>query len=181
MKQKVQTVCIAALGTLILASCTNTRYVTAKSTFDQTVNEVKSDLAQRGFAPSGSSTDTKNNVYVEGTSYSKYSGYGSKMANDFVTTDTYRFTNDEGNTMNFSVTYKAKQNGNLIYVTDVSTAGCETSNAKQYDSLCGSGSPIKKLDKLPQDATFEEIDVMGTTLAVTGISLLAGVLLALML
>lgn len=109
MKRKVLSVWIAALGTIILASCTNTRLVTSKATFDKSINEVKAELAQQGYAPSGSSSDTKNNVYVEGTSYSRYTGYGSKMANDFITTDTYRFTNEDGNTMNFSVSYKAKK------------------------------------------------------------------------
>ena len=181
MKRKVLSVWIAALGTIILASCTNTRLVTSKATFDKSINEVKAELAQQGYAPSGSSSDTKNNVYVEGTSYSRYTGYGSKMANDFITTDTYRFTNEDGNTMNFSVSYKAKQNGELIYVTDVNTAGCETSNAKLYNTLCGSSSPIKKLDNLPQDASFEETDIMKTTLAVTGGSILTGVLIGLMM
>ena len=181
MKRKVLSVCIALLGTVIFASCTNTRLVTSKATFDKSINEVKAELAQQGYAPSGSSSDTKNNVYVEGTSYSRYTGYGSKMANDFITTDTYRFTNEDGNTMNFSVSYKAKQNGELIYVTEVNTAGCETSNAKLYNTLCGSSSPIKKLDNLPQDASFEETDIMKTTLAVTGDSILAGVLIGLMM
>lgn len=168
------------MSALALASCTNTRLVTSRTTFDRTVGEVKSDLAKQGFAPSGSSSETKNNVYVEGTSYSKYTGYGSKMANDFITTDTYRFSSEDGTTMNFSVSYKARQNGNLVYVTEVSTAGCETSNAKQYESLCGSNSPVKKLDSLPQDASFEETDVVGTTLLVTGLSVVGSILTVLM-
>lgn len=174
-------ICIALVGVFALTSCTNTRQVTSKKTFDKTVEEVKSDLVKQGYAPSGSSTDTKNNVYVEGTSYSRYTGYGSKMANDFVTTDTYRFSSDDGSTMQFSVSYKAKNNGNLIYVTEVTISGCETSNTKQYESLCGSSSPIKKIDRMPQDASFEEKDVMRTTLAVTFGSILAGVLLGLMM
>lgn len=174
-------ICTALVSVLALTSCTNTKFVSSKTTFDRTIDEVKTDLAKQGYAPSGSSTETKNNVYVEGTSYSRYTGYGSKMANDFITTDTYRFSDSDGNTMNFSVSYKAKNSGNLIYVTDVSTAGCETSNAKQYESLCGSSSPIKKIDQMPQDASFEEIDVMKTTLAVTGGSIIAGILIGLLM
>ena len=168
-----------ASAAVLLSSCTNTYLVTSRSTFDKTVNEVKSDLAKQGYAPSGSSTDTKNNVYVEGTSYSKYAGYGSKMANDFVTTDTYRFSHEDGSSMSFSVSYKARQDAmkGLIYVTEVSTAGCETSNAKQYDALCGSNSPVKKLNTLPQDASVEELDVVGTTLLTTGLTVLGTILI----
>lgn len=170
------------LGLTILASCTDTRYVTAKSTFDKTISGVKTEMAQKGYAPSGSSTDTKNNVYVEGTSYSRYTGYGSKMANDFVTTDTYRFTNENGQTMNFSVSYKTNQDATqgLVYVTDVQTAGCETSDAKQYDAMCGSNSPVAKIDKMPQDASIEVTNVAKTTGLTIVLSLVGGLLIGLM-
>lgn len=168
---------------LLFASCTITQPVTSRSRFDKTVNEVKSDLARQGYAPSGSSSDTKNNVYVEGTSYSKYTGYGSKMANDYVTTDTYRFTHEDGSTMSFTVSYKAKQDKTkgLVYVTEVSTAGCETSNAKQYDALCGSNSPIKKIDSIAQDASIEIPDVLGNTMLAVGLGALSGIILAVIL
>ncbi|MBP5341775.1 MAG: hypothetical protein J6Y52_05405 [Bacteroidales bacterium] len=179
MKTKSFLMLMIASAAVILSSCTTTYPVTARSTFDKTVEEIKSDLAKQGFAPSGSSTETKNNVYVEGTSYSRYSGYGSKMANDFVTTDTYRFSHEDGSTMSFSVSYKANRDETkgLIYVTEVSTAGCEASNAKQYDALCGSNSPVKKLNALPQDAFIEKTDVLGTTLLVTGLTVLGTILI----
>lgn len=176
-KQRLLMILIASAATLM--SCTITHPVTSRSTFDSTVNEVKSDLAKQGYAPSGSNTETKNNVYVESTSYSKYTGYGSKMANDFVTTDTYRFTHEDGSTMSFSVSYKSNQDASkgLVYVTEVSTAGCETSNAKQYDILCGNNSPVKKIDKLPQDASIEVPDILGNTLLGTGLGLLSVVII----
>jgi hypothetical protein len=141
-------------------SCT-TYHVTSRSTFDRTVKEIITEVELKGYSLSGSSTDTKNNVFVEGTSYSKYSGYGSLMANDFITTDTYRFINEDGNTLSFSVSYKPMKDASqgLLYVTEAATTGCETSNAKQYEGLCGSSSPvIKKIQTLPQDATVRKID-----------------------
>lgn len=170
------------LGLAILSSCTDTKYVTSKATFDKTINNVKSEIAQKGFAPSGTSSDTKNNVYVEGTSYSRYSGYGSKMANDFVTTDTYRFTNDQGQTMNFSVSYKAKQDASqgLVYVTEVQTAGCETSDAKLYNELCGSNSAVDKIGSMPLDAAIEVPNAGKTTTLAIVLGIVGGVLLGLM-
>ena len=181
--KKRQLFCMTLLGMATLIGCTDTKYVTSKATLDRTINEIKSDMAQKGYAPSGSSTDTKNNVYVEGTSYSKYSGYGSKMANDFVTTDTYRFTNEQGKTMNFSVSYKANEDATkgLLYVTDVQTAGCETTDAKQYDALCGSTSSVAKINNLPQDSSIEVLNVGKTTGLTVVLSLIGGVLVGLLL
>jgi hypothetical protein len=179
MKKQRLLMIMSASAAIFFSSCTITYPVTSRSTFDKTVNEVKSDLAKQGYAPSGSSTDTKNNVYVEETSYSKYAGYGSKMANDFVTTDTYRFTHEDGSTMSFAVSYKAKQDDSkgLIYVTEVSTAGCETSNAKQYDALCGANSPVKKIETIPQDDSIEVLDIVGNTMLGVGLGILFSVLL----
>lgn len=163
----------------LLTGCGSTYSVTSKSMFNKTVNEVKADLAKQGYNLSGSNTETKNNVYVEGTSYSRYAGYGSKMANDFVTTDTYHFTNEDGSTMSFSVAYKVNRDvfDGRAYVTEVSTVGCETSDARQYDMLCGNNSPVKKLGELPKDASIEVPDVVGNTLLVTGLGLLSVVIL----
>ena len=181
--RKTRRMMLLLASAVILSSCTNTYYVTSKKTFDDEVASVKSDMAKKGYSLSGSNTETKNNVYVEGTSYSRYTGYGSKMANDFITTDKYRFSDESGNTVDFSVSYKAKQDAStgLVYVTEVSTAGCETSNAKLYDEMCGSNSPIKKIDALPQDASIEVTDVMATTLLVTGLSVVGSLLLCLMI
>lgn len=178
-----QTSCICAclVSIIALTSCTNTRYATSRLTLDRAVEEVKSDLAQKGYALTGSGSDTKNNIYVEGTSYSKYAGYGTKMANDIVTTDTYRFTNDDGSTMNFTLSYKAQQNADLMYVTDVIVAGCETSVPAEYEKLCGPYSSVKKLEKLPQDASYKVTDVVGTTLVATGLGVAAAVVLTLIL
>ena len=158
--KKTKILFVVLATSVFFLGCT-TYHVTSRGEFDRTIGEIQSELALEGYALSGSSTDTKNNVYVEGTSYSYYSGYGSLMANDFITTDTYRFIDEDGNTMSFSVSYRSMKDASqgLLYVTEVATTGCETSNAKQYEGLCGSSSPvIKKIQTLPQDATVRKID-----------------------
>ena len=69
----------------------DTFYVTKRSTFDQAIASVQGQLASEGLKSVGSSSETKNNLFAAGTSYSKYTGYGTKMENNFVTQDTYRF------------------------------------------------------------------------------------------
>lgn len=179
--KRISSICTCLVSIIAITSCTNTRYATSRLTLDRSIEEVKLDLAQKGYALTGSGSDTKNNMYVEGTSYSQYTGYGTKMANDIVTTDTYRFTNDDGSTMNFTLSYKVQQNAELIYVTDVIVAGCETSVATEYEKLCGQYSSVKKLEKLPQDTTFKVTDVVGTTLLATVLGTAAAVVLTLIL
>lgn len=152
-------------------SCMDTFYATKRSTFDQTIASVQGKLASEGLKSVGSSTDTKNNLYAAGTSYSRYTGYGTKMENNFVTQDTYRFADAEGNTMNYSVSYSAKQSSDGVpYVENVEVCGCETSNPNDYERLCGNASVVKQINKVPKDQKLQQMNVMNTTLAVSGIT-----------
>lgn len=159
-------------GTLFsFSSCMNTFYATKKTTFEKALASVQTQMNQDGFKVVGSNSETKNNVYVSATSYSRYTGYGSKMENNFVTQDTYRFADEEGNTMNYSVSYSAKQtNEGITYIDDIEVCGCETSNPKDYEKLCGNESIVKRINSLPKDQEIKQMDVMGTTLAVTGVT-----------
>ena len=169
------------LGVLFFfTSCMDTYYVTKKSTFDTAIQSVQSQMATHGFSSTGSNTNTRNEAVVTGVSYSKYSGYGSAMANNFITQDTYRFADSLGNTMNYSVSYQAKQtNEGIPYVENIELCGCETSNPKDYDRLCGNDSFVKSINNVPKDQKVEEMNVINTTLAVSGIVLGASLLIAL--
>ena len=94
------------------------------------------------------------------------------MENNFVTQDTYRFSDADGNTMNYSVSYSAKQTSDGIpYVENLELCGCETSNPKDYERLCGNNSVVKQINDVPKDQKVEKLNVMNTTLAITGITL----------
>lgn len=169
------------LGVLFFfTSCMDTYYVTKKSTFDKAIRSVQSQMAVQGFSSTGSNSNTRNETVVTGVSYSKYTGYGSAMANNYITQDTYRFADSLGNTMNYSVSYQAKQTKEGIpYVENVELCGCETSNPKDYERLCGNGSYIKSINNVPKDLTIEEMNVVNTSLAVSGIALGATLLITL--
>ena len=155
-----------------MTSCMDTYYVTKKTTFDNAISSVQSQIASQGFSSTGSNTNTRNNLYAAGTSYSKYTGYGTMMENNFVTQDTYRFSDADGNTMNYSVSYSAKQTSDGIpYVENLELCGCETSNPKDYERLCGNNSVVKQINDVPKDQKVEKLNVMNTTLAITGITL----------
>ena len=148
----------------------DTYQVTKKTTFDRTIQSVQSQMAQNGFSSTGSSTNTRNETVVTGVSYSKYTGYGSAMANNFITQDTYRFTDTLGNTMNYSVSYSAKQTREGVpYVENIEVCGCETSNPKDYERLCGKYGLLNKINNIPKDQTIEEVNILNTTLVLSGI------------
>lgn len=154
----------------VFSSCKDTYYVTKKATYYGKINKIHSYLSGQGFYSIGSNSETKNNVYVSATSYSKYTGYGSKMENDFVTTDTYRFADTLGNTMNYSVSYKLREDAitGISYVEDVEVCGCETSNPKDYENLCGRYSMVRQnINNLPKDQTLEKVNMLNTTLVIS--------------
>lgn len=162
-----------------MTSCMDTYYVTKKTTFDNAINSVQSQMANQGFNSTGSNTNTRNETVVTGTSYSRYTGYGTAMANNFITQDTYRFADTLGNTMNYSVTYSAKQTTDGIpYVENLELCGCETSNPKDYERLCGNESVVKQINAVPKDQKVEKLNVMKTTLATTGIALVFSIIIA---
>lgn len=167
---------------LFFPSCTETFYVTKNSTFKKTVADVNSQLSNDGYKIVGSTSEVKNNLYAEKTSYSKYTGYGTKMENNFITRDTYSFADSIGNKMNYSVEYSAKRSEKGVnYVENVEVCGCETSNPLEYEKLCGKGSEIYRINTLPKDQPIQTTDVANTTLAVTGITIALTLVLTLVL
>ena len=133
MKLKYLSLSITTL--LCLSSCTTTYQVTSKAALNKALDNVAIELRSKGYYPVGMSTDTKNEVTITGQSYSKHAGYGTLMDNNYITNDTYRFADTNGNSMNYTVSYQLRNNNGFIYVTDLQVKGCETSNIKEYTNL----------------------------------------------
>jgi len=160
---------VVALG---MTSCMDTFYVTQRTTFDAAIKSVQSQMANQGYYLNGSSTNTRNEAVVTDVSYSRYSGYGTAMANVFITQDTYRFADSLGNTINYSVSYQAKQTKEgTQFVENVEICGCETSDPKEYEKLCVQEAKLKQLNDLPKDQKIRILNVTNTVLAATGIVL----------
>lgn len=162
-----------------MTSCMDTYYVTNKATFDNAISTIKSQMEERGFNLNGSNSITHNETVVTGVSYSSESGYGTAMANNYITQDTYRFADSLGNTMSYSIVYCVQQTTDgKPYVVNSKVCGCETSNPKDYDRLCGDESVVKQINNLPKDQTINRVNVVNTSLAVTGV--LVGLALVIM-
>lgn len=155
-----------------MTSCMDTYYVTQRTTFDAAIKSVQAQMADQGYYLNGSSTNTRNETVVTGVSYTRHSGYGTAMANNFITQDTYRFADSLENTMNYSISYQAKQtNEGTQFVENVEVCGCETSNPNDYEKFCLQETEVKQLNNLPKDQKIRKLNVTNTILAATGIIL----------
>ena len=164
------------------SSCVDTYYVTKKSTFDTAIQSVQAEMAQKGFTYIGTTTNTRNETVVTGVSYSKTTGYGTAMANNFITQDTYKFSDSLGRTMNYSVSYqKGETKEGLPYVDDVSVCGCETSVPVDYVKLCGKESEVYQLNDLSKDQKIERVNTLKTTMAFSVPAVFVSLLIVLIL
>lgn len=151
-----------------MTSCMDTYYVTKKTTFDSAIQTVQTDMAQKGFNYTGTLSNTRNETVVTGTSYSKYTGYGTAMANNYITQDTYRFSDSLGNTMNYTISYQVEETKKGVqYVDNVAVCGCETSTPSDYVKLCGKEAKLYQLNDLPKDQKIEEVNTLKTTIAIS--------------
>lgn len=163
-----------------LTNCTHNKYVTKKSTFDQVVAQVQNEMAQQGFQLTGSSTETKNDLVVLGTSYTERGGYGTELANNYVTRDTYRFTNASGHTASYTVSYLLRNTKKgLPYIDAAEIAGCEVSDPSDFDMVCGSKSPIYQINSMEKDQVVKVENGTKTLLLVSGVTTVALILLLL--
>ena len=138
----------------IFCSCTVTSRVTSFGVFDNTLKEVAVELDKEGYGFVGSDRDRNNVRNHYPADYNNFEhGFSGANSIEYVYTDTYRFANDKGETMKYSVSYQTRYDpsSGVAYVDNVNITGCETSNPEHYDRLCGEGSPIYKLDNLPTD------------------------------
>ena len=115
--------------------------VTSKGAFSIATSLIEDDLKDQGYTLSWSSTDIKNEIYVSGTSYSPYTGYGSKMKNCLFEYTTYLFKDTNNN----SVSYTLKSHidysmQGIRYFENISVSHCEANN--NYNVFCGENGII---------------------------------------
>ena len=176
MKNSILLFCFAAL--LSLSSCMDTKYVTKKTTFDRVVSQVRDEMAQQGFDLTGSNTETKNDLVVVHTSRNENDGVSSELKNNYVTRDTYQFTNAQGNKVSYTVSYQVKETKKgEPYVDGVEVVGCEVSIPADYDKLCGVTSPTHRIATMDKDQRIRVLNGTKTVILAGGITLVGLILL----
>lgn len=135
------------MAAVAITSCTTTYNVTSFEEYNKNIEMVKSDLSDKGYGLSGHNRETLSNAVVTGTSFSTKSGYGTEMANDYYTYDTYSFSNEKGDIAEISLKYRTgyADYSKTNYLATVELLGCKTSKASDYDKICGDNSSVKPL------------------------------------
>lgn len=165
-----------------ITSCTSPKAITTINAFNQSVNQVKSELEAKGYTAIGETKESKNEIYVSGTSYSKYSGYGTEMKNNVWDYSTYQFQDTTGNRIEMQLKYKSGTDYNKgAYVCNVSLLGCSCTKNADYNKVCGANGVADILRNMPNDEEIQEFDVLKTTLLGSGIALAISLLPLLML
>ena len=164
-------------------SCTTTKLVTSLNAYKDATSAISSALSEKGYSLSGMSQESKNEVYVSGTSYSRYTGYGTRMANDYWQYDSFTFTDSFNNNVNYMVKYQIINND---CIDNIEVVNCNAS--KDYNNICGSGGIIKTSVNYISNNPDEIITVpdpgktVGAVLGGSlGVSLLAVLIVLLML
>lgn len=162
-------VVLLAIITLVFASCTSTINVTSFGQYNRNIETVKSDLAGKGYSLSGHQQESASNTVVTGVSYSTKTGYGTAMANDHYTYDTYSFSNSNGDVAEIMLKYRGRYSSysDMNYMETVELLGCKTSKASDYDKICGYNSSVKPyLSNMYKDTNVEVYDENKTYLLV---------------
>ena len=143
---------------VFLCGCTSTYKVISNAALESELKMVEVEMRSYGYYPVGKNTDTRNELTVIGQSY---------FDNDYITSNTYSFSDTVGNTMKYTISYRLWQQDSFIYVSNVEVKGCETSNINEYNKLCGKDSPKRRIEMLVSDSEVELYDA-SKTYALTG-------------
>lgn len=173
---------IAVSASLLAASCYTTHGVFSESAYENAKAQVQANMEKNGYNLSGQQHEERNEVVVTGQSYSQYSGYGTKMDNNYHQYETLQFANKAGETAEYSVKYQAVLDDHNNYaLQEVQVLGCRTSKAADYSSICtGSASPQNVIGKMAPDLQRSVLNVPATTAAVTCVTVIATLLACLL-
>ena len=140
-----------------MSSCYHTYYVTKKTTFDNMIDSVRVQLSDQGFAFVGidrSITDMVPSPNLEKTIS--------------IQKETYRFADDSGKTMSYSVSYgKGESPKGVVFVNDVELCECETTDPNDFEKLCGDDAAIvKQVLDIPKDYKTKRLNLNKTIFAI---------------
>lgn len=174
MKRIVFTVIL--LAAVVFTGCTSTQYVISVDNYTNRIQNVKNNLSAQEYELSGHQKENSSNTVVTGVSYSTTAGYGTAMDNDHFTYDHYTFSNRNGDKVEINLKYRIRYSeySDINYMQSVELLGCETSNANDYNRICGSNSVVNgNLRNIPADIDVEVYEEDKSYAALCFLSLLA--------
>ena len=143
---------LIVVSTSWLTGCYSTEMVTSKARLDNCISSTEMTLNELGYQKNGSSTNKNTDVTrSEGLAYFPNVGFVPYYDEEKTetTVDNYTFADSKGNTVSYSVSYELKDaRDNILYVENTHIVGCATNNPNEYELLCGTNSPINKINKI---------------------------------
>ncbi len=152
---------IMLVAMTLLAGCTETYFVTSRQDLIDEVNNTRTSLEKEGYRLTALRTSS-GTVQVAGVSMGLPS-----YKDSYTSQDTYKFVNDNGETLAYSVAYQNRIIDTIPFVAAVQVCECETSNPSDYDKLCGKDSPVDNLNNIKQTQEIQVTNVVKTTIAIT--------------
>lgn len=142
---------LLVIGMVALTGCRSSEKVRSTKAYKEAVKNVQIELAEKGYRLQ----DTKRSSDIDGTKL-----------------ETYILQDTNGNSMEFSVGYRVKNDEDVYYVEDVHVDGCKTSNGNVYEDMCGYDSPIYKIEKLKKDEKISHVSAGKTIFFLVGLPIL---------
>lgn len=166
---------------LMLTGCYTSQVVVKITEFDRCTDNTFNELSEMGYYPSGDASSSKSEMVVTGVYYSQRHGLQTSFGNETTNTNTYYFSDGDGNTVEFTLTSPSvrKDKYGDLYMSECSVNGCRTSKHQDYLNACN-GVVNKNLGNIKREQT-RVYDAMATTLCITGVATAVSVLLTILL
>lgn len=138
---------LLSLLCFLSVGCTSTVSVVLLPDLESANESIDIQLAEKGYSLTNKTSEQKNEVYVSGQSYSKYTGYGTKMDNNYYLYAGYTYTNSNDDKVSYTVKYQVKTDGfepaNFVFADNISVIGCESTASGKYNEICGDSGVVK--------------------------------------
>jgi len=143
----------------ITTGCRSYFAASSEGAYQESINAMKAEMANDGYTLTGQSVTN---------------GYHDK--------ETYSFSNNEGETIQFTYEVHRGEHNGTVFIDEVNTAGCSTSNAQSYNKYCGNDGVQSKTinNNLKKDTRGSKFSAGKTVGAVLGGSFVLGVLIGLL-
>lgn len=161
---------IAAIAVCLLNSCMVNKDVVSLSAYNSKISELKAELENQGYILSGESNEVKNEMAVNGVSYSRLTGFGTAMQNNYWSYDEFIFADSANNTISFTTKYMIKEShDHVAYVDNLELVSCNAS--RDYSEICGGRGKVKSSIQEMNDQPDKVVKVYntgGTAAAIIG-------------
>lgn len=156
----------------LFSSCWEYRKVISVEAVSIANDLIANEMKENGYKLSGTFQESKNEMFVSATSYSRYAGYGNKMSNNIWQYSSFSFKDSFDNDVNYEIKYRVlyapkyrvlyapgTQYQYNQYIEYVEVTKC--SATKDYNNICGANGivrvPFNYLNSHPDTTIYAPI------------------------